>query len=306
MPTCCALHVRSSVRLTRATVTFATCASTDSITTASGSITVLGSKTTHTSTSTYASRPFTWLQWSSWLVQVSTIINLLIFHSDIDLEFTTATLTSAKETSLVPIIVQDNISNAQITYDLTLIVTLVLALLFLPFLVVLVVVQTQNFMLNQTTNSRFSKHRRGAVNEAQLAALTGSDSSFDDDYSAVNSTKTPNSMRSREGSVNEHSAGSPVIDCGRFLCGSGSSKKPNKVFKRVIKDPNSSVNQTMSPPTEYQTLRDNAKPSGTGLSIVEKYQRRQMFFYAVPEEVAQPGLFGPYYSDEHLREAYQN
>lgn len=31
-----------------------------------------------------------------------------------------------------------------------------------------------------------------------------------------------------------------------------------------------------------------------------------MFFYAIPEEVAQPGLFGAYHSDEHLREAYMN
>lgn len=149
---------------------------------------------------------------------------------------------------MVPIIVQDDIATAQMTYDLTLIVTLVLALLFLPFLAVLVVVQTQNFMLNQTTNSRFSKHRRSGVNEAQLAALAGSDSSYDDDYSAVNSAKTPNSMRSREGSVNEHSAGSPMMDCGRMFCGTGSSKKPGKIFKRVIKDPNSSVNQTTTPP----------------------------------------------------------
>ena len=31
-----------------------------------------------------------------------------------------------------------------------------------------------------------------------------------------------------------------------------------------------------------------------------------MFFYAIPEEVSQPGLLGTYYSDEHLWEAYQN
>ena len=152
--------------------------------------------------------------------------------------------------------------------------TLVLALFFLPFLLVLVVVQTQNFMLNQTTNSRFSKHRRSAVNEAQLAALNASDSSFDDDYSAVNSAKTPNSMRSREGSVNEHSAGSPVMDCGRIFCGSGGSKKPGKIFRRVIKDPNASVNQASTPQSEYQSLRDKPNLRGVGLSIAEKYQRR--------------------------------
>ena len=75
-----------------------------------------------------------------------------------------------------------------------------------------------------------------------MAALNASDSSYDDDYSAVNSAKTPNSMRSREGSVNEHSVASPVIDCGRAFCGSSGSRKPGKIFKRIIKDPNASVN----------------------------------------------------------------
>ena len=133
---------------------------------------------------------------------------------------------------MVPIIVQDDIATAQMTYDLTLIVTLVLALLFLPFLAVLVVVQTQNFMLNQTTNSRFSKHRRSGVNEAQLAALAGSDSSYDDDYSAVNSAKTPNSMRSREGSVNEHSASSPMMDCRRIFLRNRVLENARQNFKK--------------------------------------------------------------------------
>jgi len=48
---------------------------------------------------------------------------------------------------------------------------MLVALFFVPFLSYLVIIQTQNFMLNQTTNTRFSKFRKETVNEQALAQL---------------------------------------------------------------------------------------------------------------------------------------
>ena len=55
---------------------------------------------------------------------------------------------------------------AQIAYDCTLLVTSILAFFFLMFLGMIVRVQTENFMMNQTTNLRFSKQKRTNISES--------------------------------------------------------------------------------------------------------------------------------------------
>ena len=90
-------------------------------------------------------------------------------------------LDRARATVMWPQLVQSNVEGAQIAYDLTLVVSVLLTILFLPFLMVLATIQTQNFMLNQTTNTRFSMHRLTNVSEAMIATLAEEDSSCDED-----------------------------------------------------------------------------------------------------------------------------
>ena len=162
---------------------------------------------------------------------------------------------------MMPVVVQDDVNTAQFAYDLSLFVSLLLSLFFLPFLMVLVVVQTQNFMFNQTTNTRFSKHRRNHVSDAQLAALAGTDSS-EEDFSAFNSFKAPTSMRSRasrDSSLNEHSSLSP------YWCGGDDSAQQRRFMKKITSDPNQQINQPSSSSAEntYALLNDTNQREAT-------------------------------------------
>lgn len=62
---------------------------------------------------------------------------------------------------------------AQLFYYITLFSVLALATVFLIPLTFLVIVQTQNFMFNQTTNKRFSKFKRVTANDQALASVRG-------------------------------------------------------------------------------------------------------------------------------------
>ena len=106
-----------------------------------------------------------------------------------------------------------------------------------------------NYILNQTTNTRFSKNRRNHVSDAQMAALAEDDSSYEEDYSAPTSFKAPTSMMSRDGTLNEHTSGSPLGDCSRMIWGSR-SKRPDKFMKKIMRDPNKQINQPMTSQTE--------------------------------------------------------
>ena len=106
-----------------------------------------------------------------------TIIMALL---NVSLLISNETLEKAKTAVIFPQIVHSNIEVAQITYDLTIVISILLTLFFLPFLVILVIIQTQNFMRNQTTNTRFSRQKRANVSESMIAALA-EDSSCDDE-----------------------------------------------------------------------------------------------------------------------------
>jgi len=57
-------------------------------------------------------------------------------------------ISHAKTTCLIPILVQENTEAAQITFDATLTIVLLLNCCFLPCLLFLVFIQCQNFMFN--------------------------------------------------------------------------------------------------------------------------------------------------------------
>jgi len=114
---------------------------------------------------------------------------------------------------------------------------------FLPCLLFLVVVQCQNFMLNQTTNSRFSKFKRTNVSEAQIAALAEESSSEGED-----AHQTPASLRSRQsrltnGSFTREQSQTCGQNCTSMFCGAGHFKKQQRFMKKFARDPNRDVNQ---------------------------------------------------------------
>ena len=97
------------------------------------------------------------------------VVVMAVFN--IDLIISNETLAKARQTVLIPQIVNTDALTAQVMFDFSLIVAMMLSLFFTPFLSYLVYIQTQNFMLNQTTNTRFSKHRKENASEQAIAAL---------------------------------------------------------------------------------------------------------------------------------------
>ena len=57
-------------------------------------------------------------------------------------------LENSRETCLLPVLVLPNTVLAQIAFDTSLIITMGVALFFVPFLSYLVFIQTQNFLMN--------------------------------------------------------------------------------------------------------------------------------------------------------------
>ena len=111
------------------------------------------------------------------------ILILIMAVFNITLLMSSETLVKARTTVMFPQIVHSDVETAQITYDLTLVLTILLTIFFLPFLVILDTIQTQNFMRNQTTNTRFSnnKNKRQNVSEQMLATLADDDTSCEDE-----------------------------------------------------------------------------------------------------------------------------
>lgn len=70
-------------------------------------------------------------------------------------------------------------------FDFSLIVSMLVSLFFTPFLSYLVLIQTQNFAMNQTTNTRFSKHPKKNQTEQAIAHLADYEASDIDDDSNI-------------------------------------------------------------------------------------------------------------------------
>jgi hypothetical protein len=64
---------------------------------------------------------------------------------------------------MVPIIINLRADQAQVVFYVSMIAVMCVAIFFLIPLALLIFVQTQNFLYNQTTNMRFGKFKRGTV-----------------------------------------------------------------------------------------------------------------------------------------------
>ena len=72
---------------------------------------------------------------------------------------------------ILPIFVHNTTEETQMYFDISIGLTMAVCVMFLPCLLFLVAIQIQNFWLNQTTNTRYSRFKRGGLSEAQLNAL---------------------------------------------------------------------------------------------------------------------------------------
>ena len=117
------------------------------------------------------------------------VVVMALFN--IDLVISNETLAKARQTVLIPQIVNTDALLAQILFDSSLIVAMMFSLFFMPFLSYLVYIQTQNFMLNQTTNTRFSKHRKENASEQAIAALADYEPSDVEDEDFAQPYQTP-------------------------------------------------------------------------------------------------------------------
>ena len=75
-----------------------------------------------------------------WLQEFYMILVVLMAFFNLDVDITQATLDLAKKTCILPIIVHEDPLLAQITFDVSLVLTLMLCLLFLPFLTQLIII----------------------------------------------------------------------------------------------------------------------------------------------------------------------
>ena len=112
------------------------------------------------------------------------VVVMALFN--IDLVISEDILATARTSCILPVLIQTDTVTAQVLFDFSLIVAMMLSLFFTPFLSYLILIQTQNFMLNQTTNTRFSKHRKENQSEAAIAALAEYEPSDCDDDDFMN------------------------------------------------------------------------------------------------------------------------
>ena len=84
-------------------------------------------------------------------------------------------------------------------------------------------------MQNQTTNTRFSKHKRTSVTEQDLARLVEDETSGDDESDQSRRRKINNDINRaqvlRLNAVEEHHANSAMTNCSKMLCSPGHFRK---------------------------------------------------------------------------------
>ena len=116
-------------------------------------------------------------------------LTFISFLIDVDVLITPQVLETAEKTCLFPIVIQSDPLVAQILFDFSLMISMLVSIFFFPFLTYLVCIQTQNFAMNQTTNTRFSKHPKKNQTEqaiAQLAEWEPSDAEDDSNILSQN------------------------------------------------------------------------------------------------------------------------
>ena len=95
------------------------------------------------------------------ICNILTHLNQLI---DIETEFKYSFFVQQRDNSIIPLIFQTNEVTAEFAFKFTLLGVVSMASFFVIPLTFLVIVQTQNFLLNQTTNKRFSRYKRPTAN----------------------------------------------------------------------------------------------------------------------------------------------
>ena len=210
------------------------------------------------------------------------------------MEITDATLSAAEKSCIINWIVQDDPTAAQITYDLTLIMSLVLCMVFLPFLTFLVYIQTQNFMDNTTTNQRYSKNKRANVSEDNIARIaeysSGDETGIDD--TTMTPYQTPPGMRSsnmRKSVELRHHNDGCLANCGSMFCSPSHFNKQERLVKKFVRNPNAHTNQEH----DHDLLEGQYS-----MTMSESYGRRKMYTYALANEA-------PYHATQLLGQPSQ-
>ena len=131
-------------------------------------------------------------------------------------------------------------------FDFSLIVSMLVSLFFTPFLSYLVLIQSQNFAMNQTTNTRFSKHPKKNATEqaiAQLAECEASDAEDDSNiFTASSDSYQPMSMApktrtfSRVSSLDQASDQGCAGNCSNMFCGVGHFRKQERIMRKFADD----------------------------------------------------------------------
>ena len=195
------------------------------------------------------------------------------------------TLETAKTTCLIPAIVQSDTVLAQVMFDFSLIVSMCCSLFFTPFLSYLVHIQTQNFMMNQTTNTRFSKHRKENASEAAIAQLAEyddmSDVSENDEYGASplenqrGGALTHRTRSSRVSSLDGPINSGCASNCGNMFCSAGHFRKQERIMKKFVRDPNVTVNQEGSSGSDLRISAEGGRhPASVSRHMQDSYAKR--------------------------------
>ena len=133
-----------------------------------------------------------------------------------------------------------NIEIAQIAYDSTVVISLLLTIMFLPFLSVLIYIQTGNFIAGKTTTVRFTKNRRTNVSEQMISALADDDSEPEENEDVGMRQGTPHnrsmSQITRLSTLDEHNTESCITNCSNMFCGSGHFNKQERVISKFVAD----------------------------------------------------------------------
>lgn len=142
---------------------------------------------------------------------------------------------------ILPIIVHNTPETTQLYFEITIGITMVVTLMFLPCLLFLVAIQIQNFWLNQTTNTRFSRFKRGGLTEAQLNALQQERESSDSDHSglAFNDRSHDRDYSRLENSLEERTGATSFFG---MIC-NGNQARANGQVNALLQDPNRFINQ---------------------------------------------------------------
>ena len=136
-------------------------------------------------------------------------------------------------------------------------------------------------MLNQTTNTRYSKHRKANASEqaiAQLAEYELSEEEDEDESSFHQPTPaTTHTRLSRVSSLDGSANAGCTSNCTNMFCGPGHFRKQERIMRKYI-HPEANTNQE-----GVSSSGNNFQGQTAGANMSDSYAKRQMFHYVVPD-----------------------